>query len=38
MIKNAKLKIQNFNKKSEELIIDKPIDNSAAPAAGGFKY
>ena len=36
MIKNAKLKIQNFNKKSEELIIDQPIVNSAA--AGGFKY
>jgi hypothetical protein len=40
MIKNTKLKIQNFNKKSEELIIDKPIDNIVNPAAasGGFKY
>lgn len=34
MIKNAKLKIQNFNKKSEELIAD----NSSPPTAGGFKY
>lgn len=40
MIKNTKLKIQNFKEKSEELIIDKPIDNvvNSAAAAGGFKY
>ena len=39
MIKNTKLKIQNFKQKSEELIIDKPIDNIVnSAAAGGYKY
>jgi len=39
MIKSTKLKIENFKEKSEELIIDKPIDNVInAGTAGGFKY
>jgi hypothetical protein len=39
MIKSTKLKIENFKEKSEELIIDKPIDDVInAGTAGGFKY